>query len=171
MKFLTKLVCFMLLCNIAHTEDRLDFLKKACSDPGSVHNQIPPSDLKVACDDTVFTWVLSDDEDVAFKNRRKMCTSVTTSKPNVNAAQACEDCGVPDSQFKCQGYKEIQKCVRMTFGVTCEQILAMESIVKWCVDHIDEEVAINEEILNVKETGKKKPCGYRDLAPTTQTIK
>lgn len=141
-------------------DDGISDLKSGCTDPGRWHNQIPPTDIKITCKDERIEWVQTTDGSGTFHNSRKMCTTAITTKPNIKAPKVCTPCGWPDSPFKCTGFKETCSTVALTYSVTCEQILSMKDILTFCLNAVDKEVALNETILDVKETGKVKMiCG------------
>jgi hypothetical protein len=146
------------------TQDKLETLKKGCTDPGYFHNQNPIEEIQIVCDDNRTVWEATDNYDEAtFKNRRVVCSRATTSKPNVSTPKICVPCDIEDTSYKCGGYKEVQQTVQMTFGVICPQILAMTSLNQFCVDSLNDEVAASsEKILESKETGRvNKACGVQ----------
>ena len=146
-------------------DDGIVLLKDGCANPARYHNQIPPVDIKIHCEDTRIEWVYVDDQSGTFSNHRKMCISAVTNKPNIRAGKLCFPCNHPDSPYKCGSWKEVCKTVDMTFAVTCEQVMGMRSIGDFCLQLLDKEVtATDEKILEVKDTGKTKSvCGVKDL--------
>lgn len=173
MKFL---VLFLSLLTLnAFGDDGIADLKSGCLNPSRWHNQIPPSEIKITCMDERIEWVRTTDGSGTFYNSRKMCTSAMINKPNIKAPKICEPCGWPDSPFKCEGFKETCSTVAMTYSVTCDQIISMKDILMFCLNAIDKEVAIDQEILDVKDTGRtKKICGVENFInekPMTQDWK
>ena len=146
-------------------DDGIFDLKKGCKDPGSFHNQLPPDDIKITCMDERFEWVPTGHDDATIFNKRTVCSKAVTNKPNIKAPSVCEPCDWPGSDYECGGFKEVCKQVEMTFTVTCDQVLAMESVNKFCQGAVlMETAATKEEIMAVKETGRtKKVCGVQDF--------
>lgn len=148
----------------APKDDGIGDLKLGCKDPGAFHNQNPPSDIKITCLDERIEWVPTDDDDAEFKNHRTVCSRAVTNKPNLKAPKVCEPCGWPGTGYTCGGFKEVEKEVEMEFSVTCDEILEMETIGKFCQLKMLNEVTANETILAVKATGRtKKVCGVQDF--------
>jgi hypothetical protein len=152
---------------VSYADDGIAELKLGCKNPGAYHNQLPPSDIKVECSDERFEWVPAGADEATIHNRRTVCSKATTNKPNINEEMPdiCTPCSWPDTDFKCDGFKEVCKTVEMTFSVTCDQVLEMESINKFCQTAIlAETVATQEKIMAIKETGRtKKLCGVQDF--------
>lgn len=153
------------LCFSAFADDGIADLKLGCKDPGAFHNQNPPSEIKITCEDERFEWVPTGHDDATIHNKRTVCSKGVTNKPNIKAPKVCEPCDWPGSDYECGGFKEVCKTVEMTFTVTCDQVMEMESINKFCRDAVlTETLATKEEIMAVKETGKtKKVCGVQDF--------
>jgi len=152
MKFLILLALFS---SSGFADDGIGLLKLACKDPGAVSNQIPPVDIKVTCGDERYEWVPAGHDDATIHNRRTVSSRAVTSKPNVAAPMVAEKCDWPDTDFTCGGFKEICKTVEMEFSVTCDEIMEMTTINKFCQDKLlAETVASEEKILTVVETGK-----------------
>jgi hypothetical protein len=149
------LVLILLFSGIAICDDGLEDLQAGCKDPGRFGNQIPPSEIKITCDDSRLEWLPTGHDDAEIHNKRTVCSKAVTSKPNVKAPSVCEPCDWPGSDFECGGFRQVEKEVSMQFSVTCDQVLAMEGINKFCQAQMLAEVAATkEEILSVKETGK-----------------
>jgi len=165
------LICSMFL-SIAFADDGIADLKLACKDPGAFHNQLPPTDIKITCKDERYEWVPAGHDDATFHNRRTVSSSAVTSKPNVAAPMVAEKCDWPDTDMKCGGVKEVCKTVEMEFSVTCDEVLLMESVNKFCQLKLLAETVHNEKILTVVETGRsKKLCGvenYMNDVPVSQ---
>jgi len=166
------LVFLLLVSGTLLADDGIAKFKLACKDPGAVSNQIPPVDIKIACTDERYEWVPAGHDDATFHNRRTVSSSAVTSKPNVAAPMVAEKCDWPDTDMKCGGVKEVCKTVEMEFSVTCDEVLLMESVNKFCQLKVLAETVHNEKILTVVETGRsKKLCGvenYMDGKPMSQ---
>lgn len=140
---------------VSYADDGIALMKSGCLNPGAHHNQLPPNDIKIFCIDERIEWVPAGHDDATIFNKRTVCSNAMTNKPNIKAPKVCEPCNWPGSDYECGGYKEVCKTVQMTFSVTCEQVLKMVSINKFCQEKVFAEVqASNEELLSVKETGK-----------------
>jgi len=163
MRFL--LMIFVLTSMSTYADDGIAKFKLACKDPGAVSNQIPPVDIKIACTDERYEWVPAGHDDATFHNRRTVGSRAVSSKPNVSAPQVYEKCDWPDTDMECGGVKEICKTVEMEFSVTCDEIMEMETINKFCqAKLLAETIASQEKIMDVKETGRtKKLCGVQDF--------
>jgi hypothetical protein len=163
MRFL--LMVLVLTTNFSYADDGIADLKLGCKDPGAFHNQLPPTDIKITCTDERYEWVPAGHDDATFHNRRTVSSRAVTSKPNVAAPMVAEKCDWPGTDMECGGVKEVCKTVEMEFSVTCDQILAMETINKFCqVSLLAETIATQEKIMAVKETGRtKKLCGVQDF--------
>ena len=147
--------------SIIPKDDGIGDLKLGCKDPGSFHNQLPPTDIKVTCSDERFEWVPAGHDEATIHNRRTVGSRAMTSKPNIAAPQVFEKCDWPDTDFSCGGFKEVCKTVEMEFSVTCDEVLAMTTLNKFCQDKLlSETIASSEKILNIVDTGRvKKVCG------------
>ena len=173
-----KLLLVLLLAtasNFVFADDGIEDLKEACSNPGAYHNQMPPSDIKIHCKDERVEWEATGPEDATIHNSRTVCSKAMTNKPSVNEElpDTCEPCNWPGSDFQCGGFKEVAKDVEMEFSVTCDQVLAMVAINKYCQEQmLAETIATKETILSTKATGKVfKTCEnkiYMNDKPTNE---
>ena len=136
-------------------DDGIADLKLGCKNPGAFHNQLPPTDIKVTCGDERYEWVPASHDEATIHNRRTVSSRAVTSKPNVAAPMVAEKCDWPDTDFTCGGFKEVCKTVEMEFSVTCDEIMEMETLNKFCqAKLLAETIDSSEKILNVVETGK-----------------
>jgi len=146
-------------------DDGIGDLKLGCKNPGAFHNQLPPTDIKITCEDERVEWVPAGHDEATIHNKRTVCSKGYTNKPNIKAPSVCEPCDWPGSDYECGGFKEVEKTVAMEFSVTCDEIMAMETVNKFCqLKMLSETLATKEEIMAVKETGRvKKVCGVQDF--------
>jgi len=161
--FLFLAFCFSAFA-IIPKDDGIGDLKLGCKDPGAFHNQNPPSDIKVNCDDTRITWKETTADDATFKNKRTVCSHAMTNKPNIKAPKICLPCDWPDSPYACGGWKEVEETASMQFSVTCDQVMTWETLGKFCqAQMLVEVMATDGKILEAKETGRViKVCGLKN---------
>jgi hypothetical protein len=167
MKFLTLFALLLSFGVFASDENRkLDTqaLKDGCAKPSTYGNQIPPSEIKIHCVDQRRVWVATNNEDAQFRNSRVVCASAHTNKPNLGVQRHCVDCAHMPTAYQCGGFKEVQENVEMEFSVTCDQIMEMKTIDDFCIETVGKQVAENEKILEVKDTGRsKRVCGIEEF--------
>ena len=132
----------------------LDLIKLACKDPGSVHNQLPPTDLKVTCKISFDDWVPGPATYGTLPRWKKVAGALWTNKPGINVARSCWGLTVEPSPYSCPSYTEQTYESEMTYNVTCDEVMAMTSIKDFCASKMAMEVEANESILTVKPTGK-----------------
>lgn len=138
----------------------LDLIKLACKDPGAVHNQMPPSDLKVTCRLSMCDWVPAPDTYGELPGWRKVSGSLMTNKPGIHVPRSTWGMPAPSRQYGCPNFEEQMSETEMVFGVTCDEVMAMTSIKDFCASRMSLEVEANETILTVTKTGKTMSlCG------------
>ena len=132
----------------------LDYLKKGCTDPNSVHNQMPPSDIKVFCEQSQCRWFLGKPTKVAKENYKNSCGKIVTNKENLGVMRKCSACSTTSTTFELPTLEE--KCCefKTIYQVTCEQVIKMVSAEAFCLGQTDLEVAADNAILEWKPTGK-----------------
>ena len=145
----------------------LDLIKLACKDPGAVHNQMPPSDLKITCRQEMDEWVVGATTSADLPCFKKVCGSLMTNKPGIHVPKWCWGLDAAPQSYSCPTYEEQVKETEMEFGVTCDEVMAMASIREFCAGRMAMEIEANEQILTVTKTGKKMSvCGDAGVTVT-----
>lgn len=132
----------------------LDYIKLGCKDPGAVHNQLPPSELKVTCKWSQWDWVPGPTTYGEMPNCRKVSGSLMTNKPNLHVPR--ETWGLPagSTQTACPSYVEEYSEGETVYNVTCDEVIAMTSIKDFCAAKMAADIEANESILTTTKTGK-----------------
>ncbi len=158
MKFALIFLAFFSLAGFAADQDAktfdLDLIKLACKDPGAVHNQMPPTDLKVTCRETMCDWVPGPSTYGEMPNWKKVCGALMTNKPGIHVPKWCWGLPAAPTPYGCPTYQEQMSEVEMVFSVTCDEVMAMTSIKDFCAGKMAAEIQANESILTVSKTGK-----------------
>jgi hypothetical protein len=167
MKLAFMLLTFFSLSGFASTKDLdLELIKLACKDPGAVHNQMPPSDLKVTCRQSMCDWVPGPTTMSELPNWKKVCGSLMTNKPGIHVPKFCWGLDAAPTSYGCPSYEEQVRETEMEFGVTCDEVMGMASIRDFCAGRMAMEIEANEQILTVTKTGKKMSiCGDAIVSP------
>lgn len=138
----------------------LNLIKLACKDPGAVHNQMPPTDLKITCRLSICEWVPGPSTYGEMPGWGKIAGSLMTNKPGIHVPRSTWAIPRPPMPYSCPTFEEQMSETEMVFGVTCDEVMAMTSIRDFCAARMETEVQANEEILTVTKTGKKQSmCG------------
>ena len=132
----------------------LEFLKLGCKDPGAVHNQMPPSDIKVFCHEEFCKWELGPSTFQTKTNDKSVCGKIMTNKPNLGTLNKCNACSSTPTTFSLPTL--VEKCGHFTtiYQVTCDQVLAMTSVEGFCLNAVDAEIAVDATIIDWKPSGK-----------------
>ena len=132
----------------------LEFLKLGCRDPGAVHNQMPPSDIKVFCHEEFCKWELGPSTFQTKTNDKSVCGKIMTNKPNLGTLNKCNACSSTPTTFSLPTL--VEKCGHFTtiYQVTCDQVLAMTSVEGFCLNTVDAEIAVDATIIDWKPSGK-----------------
>ncbi len=144
----------------------LDLIKLACKDPGAVHNQMPPTDLKVTCRISMCDWVPGPSTYGTMPNWKKIQGSLMTNKPGIHVPKWSWGLPAEPTTYTCPTFEEQMSETELIFGVTCDEVMAMTSIKDFCAGKMALEVEANESILTVTKTGKKMSL----CAPAAGTV-
>jgi len=132
----------------------LDYLKLGCKDPGAVHNQLPPHDIKVFCHQESCRWRLGAPTKVTKQNYKSVCGKILTNKPNLGTLNKCSGCTAVPTTFELPNlYEECGKYYTQ-YAVTCEQVLAMTSVEAFCLDKTDADLTSDIDVMEWKASGK-----------------
>ena len=132
----------------------LDYLKQGCKDPASIHNQLPPTDIKVFCEQSQCRWFLGKPVKVTKENYKNSCGKIFTNKPNLGVGRKCSACSSYPTTFELPTLEE--KCCefKTVYQVTCDQVMKLDTVESFCLGQTDLEVASDNAILEWKPTGK-----------------
>lgn len=138
----------------------LDLIKLACKNPGAVHNQMPPTDLKVTCREEMCDWVPGPSTYGTVPNWKKVWGSLMTNKPGISVSRSGWGLPCEPTPYACPTLQEECSNAEMVYNVTCDEVMAMTSIKDFCAAKMGAEIAANESILTVVRTGKTQTfCG------------
>ena len=132
----------------------LDYLKLGCKDPAAVHNQTPPSDIKVLCHQEACKWKIGPTTYETKTNYKSVCGKIMTNKPNLGTLNKCNACssaattfGLPTLVEECGNFDTI-------YQVTCDQVIAMTSVEAFCLAETDSEINIDQSLIEWKPSGR-----------------
>ncbi len=134
----------------------LDLVKQACKDPASVHNQIPPSDIKIGCSMKVTKWMSSGTPGTfgAPAGSKEVCSLLTTSKPGIHMPKDCvARPAAPPTTFNCPIIAEYFAHVITFYGSTCDEIVNVTDLGVYCDDRLTSDIAADPNVLQFSPTG------------------
>ena len=140
------------------TNGGLDLVKLACKDPGAVHNQLPPSGIKIACKVKWCEWATAPQSGTynTPTEIRTVCGALMTNKPGIHVPKWCWDTAVPGtpSQYSCPGFAEICYKYNSSYSVTCDVVMAMTTIEAFCNAKLSEDISGDPGVVTEKPSGK-----------------
>jgi hypothetical protein len=151
-----------------HTD--LETVKLACKDPGAVHNQLPPSDIKVACKAYQCKWMDAPTPGTFSSppSTYEVCSAMMTNKPGIHVGKSCRDFGGTPTTFECPVIEESCAKIVMSKPITCEEVMGITDLNIWCQAVIADDVASNPDIVVWEKTGHSiNLCGGAPV-PTPQ---
>lgn len=128
-------------------------LKESCTNPERFHNQMPPKDIKIRCEDYRTVWVPLEQKNFAMKAQRSVKTSLISDKYHVT--DSTNEIPLQSTQGSCPVFQEMNQALNTQKKVSCEEILAHQgNLLEFCLQDIDKTFAENAEVVNEKATGK-----------------
>jgi hypothetical protein len=134
----------------------LDLIKLACKDPGAVHNQLPPTDIKIACKVKWCEWAAAPQSGTynTPTEIRTVCGALMTNKPGIHVPKWCWDTGVPGQQFTCPIFAEYCYSYGTNYSVTCDVVMAMTTIENFCNDKLAADISADPGVVTSVPSGK-----------------
>lgn len=127
-------------------------LKKTCSDPASMQNQIAPTNIQITCKDVITKWLPVGDGAFSMGTSRYVTTSVQSDKYTV----AAEDAFVPiaNQVATCPRFKQVVETLTVAKATTCAELTSYNgSSTDFCAATLNSMRASNLEAANLTETG------------------
>jgi len=125
-------------------------IKLGCKNPGAVHNQMPPSDIKVFCTEKACKWDLGTPTTVYKENTGVACGRIATSKSNLCTKLECSLPNTTQIAFPMPTLEEKCGVYNTVYSVTCDQIEKMTTIIEFC----QSQMVNSSELMEWKPTGK-----------------
>jgi hypothetical protein len=160
MKFSLIISLFALLGGfaLASTKD-LASVQQGCSDPGSIQNQNPPSEITINCTGNKTVWTQITANPIVLVQTASVTTSITTDKPNVGSSASTTPVLIQNQIAGCPVYIKTSMSGTSSYIVTCEEVMAMTDLQEWCFAKLIEEGAANPNVWTSTQSGETyQPC-------------
>jgi hypothetical protein len=169
MKFSLVIFLFAILGGFALASMKdLTLVQKACSDPSSVGNQRPPSEININCTGKKVVWTMTIQNPTTLVQTASVTTSITTEKPNVGSAPSTTPVLVPNKIAGCPVYTKTDMTGTLSFMVTCEEVMAITDLQEWCFAKLTQEGNTNPGVWTSTHSGEiYEPCGQTESGTPT----
>lgn len=147
----------------------LALVKLACKDPGAVHNQLPPSEIKIGCSVKWCEWAAAPQSGTynTPSEIRTVCGALMTNKPGIHVPKWCWDTGVPGTQFTCPILAEMCYSYSSNYAVTCDTVMAMTTVEAFCNAKLSADISADPGVVVSKPSGHTiNLCELGAPAPT-----
>lgn len=133
----------------------LALVKLACKDPGAVHNQLPPSEIKVGCNVKWCEWGTGPNPGSYSTPTeiKTVCGNMMTNKPGIKVPKWCWDTAVPGTQMACPIIEETCYSYASSYNVTCDQVMSMTTIGAFCTEKLAADIAADPGVVVAKPSG------------------
>jgi len=132
----------------------LETIKKGCKDPGSVHHQIPPSDIKIFCTERACKWGLGTPVSTRKEDVSLSCGRITSSKSDMCTGVECTPISSTFINIPVPTLEEKCGVLNTTYGLTCDQVIAMKSVGDFCKNAVAADLSSMPEVMEMKLTGR-----------------
>ena len=129
-------------------------IKLACTNPGAVHMQIPPSDVKVFCHEEFCKWGFGPSKLITKTNYKSACGKIMTNKPGVSTLNKCKQASCDNTTFNLPNLEEKCGKLQTVYQITCDQVIAMTTVEDFCLNALDKEIAIDSSIVDMTPSGR-----------------
>lgn len=135
-----------------------DDLKLACVDPARFHFQLPPGNIRIACESRETAWVPDGNSAITGDCTRTVTGQLYSNKIVIGEEQY--SIAVPSNDLSCPRFKEVIKIFRSEYGTTCEEILAYSDLGHFCQERLSSDPNAIPELVVVEDTGRAlDTCG------------
>lgn len=138
---------------MAATDLTYDDFKKSCLEENYLGQQRPPQKIKILCKNAMTSWQAIESGPLALEESRSINAELFSDKYHVSSADF--QIATPEHVTTCPRFREVIQSVTLERALTCEQVKADDQDLKdLCLQVIDEEIAANSDLVEVKATGR-----------------
>ena len=145
---------------LAASELTYDSFKQSCLDENFQGQQRAPQKIKILCRNSMTTWQPIESAPMRLEESRSISAELFSDKYHV--ATSDYQVATPENITTCPSFREVVKTVTLERALTCDQVKADEQqdLKDLCLTVIDEEIAANADLVEVKPTGRVlNTCG------------